>query len=95
MNEILDSEPVELCGQTHSEIPFMFPPKKLNKVVFERARSDGVRAIFVVPTAYTAVYWNGLRAMASAQLELTSPNTESLNPQGTMGNRTVFLVDFG
>ena len=83
------------CGQTHRETPFIFPPKRLEKAVYKRARSDGVRAIFVVPTAYTAAYWKGLRARAVAQLELTSPASEFSNPQGTMGNHTVFLVDFG
>ena len=28
-------------------------------------------------------------------LALTQPQTEFVNPQGTMGNHTVFLVDFG
>ena len=83
------------CGQTHRETPFIFPPKRLEKAVYKRARSDGVRAIFVVPTAYTAAYWKGLRARAVAQLELTSPASDFSNPQGTMGNHTVFLVDFG
>ena len=63
--------------------------------MFKRARSDGVRAIFLVPTAYTAGYWKGLRARSVAQLELTSPKAEFHNPQGTMGNHTLFLVDFG
>ncbi len=75
--------------------PFIFPPKKLEKAAFKRARSDGVRAIFVVPTAYTETYWKGMQARSEAQLELTSPKTEFHNPQGTMENYTVFLVDFG
>jgi hypothetical protein len=49
----------------------------------------------VVPTAYTAGYWRGLRARSTAQLELNSPATEFHNPQGTMGRHTVFLVEFG
>ncbi len=74
---------------------FIFPPKGLEKAVFRRARSDGVRAIFVVPTAVTAGYLKGLRARSTARLELTSPRLEFHNPQSTMGNHTVFLVDFG
>jgi len=74
---------------------FIFPPKGLEKAVFREARSDGVKAIFVVPTAVTAGYWKGLRARSTARLELTSPRLEFHNPQGTMGNHTVFLVDFG
>ncbi len=68
-----------------------FPTQKSWK---EQARSDGIRAIFLVPTAYTVGYWKGLRAYATAQMELTSPKAEFHNPQGTMGNRTLFLVDF-
>jgi len=83
------------CGRAHRETPFIFPPKRLERAVFKRARSDGVRAIFVVPTAHTAAYWKGLRARSEAQLEMTSPRSEFHNPQGTMGNHTVFLVDFG
>ncbi len=37
----------------------------------------------------------GLLARSVASLELTSPETELYNPQGPMGNHTVFLVDFG
>ena len=83
------------CGRVHRETAFIFPPKKLERTAFKRARSDGVRAIFLVPTAYTAGYWKGLRARSVAQLELTSPKAEFHNPQGTMGNHTLFLVDFG
>ncbi len=82
------------CGKTHRETAFIFPPKKLERAVFKRARSDGIRAIFLVPTAYTAGYWKGLLAYATAQMELTSPKAEFYNPQGTMGNHTLFLVDF-
>ncbi len=74
---------------------YLFPPKGLEKAVFQRARSDGVRAIFIVPTAVTAGYWKGLRARSTALLELTSGRAEFDNPQGIMGNHTVFLVDFG
>ena len=54
------------CGRTHRETAFIFPPKRLERAVFKRARSDGIRAIFLVPTAYTAGYWKGLRAYATA-----------------------------
>jgi hypothetical protein len=83
------------CCQEHRETAFIFPPKGLEEAVFRRARSDGIRAIFVVPTAAAAGYWKGLRARSTARLELTSPRLEFHNPQGTMGNHTVFLVDFG
>jgi hypothetical protein len=89
------NQSVCVCGQEHRDTVFIFPPKGLEKAVFRRARSDGVKAIFLVPTAVTAGYWKGLRARSTARLELTSPRLELHNPQGTMGNHTVFLVDFG
>jgi hypothetical protein len=82
------------CGRPHRETSFIFPPKGLERAVFRRARSDGARAVFVVPTTYSAGYWKGLRARSTGQLELTNPQTEFHNSQGTMGNHTVFLVDF-
>ncbi len=70
------------CGRAHRETPVIFPPKRLERAVFKRARFNGVRAIFVVPTAHTAA--KGLRARSEAQLEMTSPGSEFHNPQGTM-----------
>jgi hypothetical protein len=35
------------CGKTHREMAFIFPPKKLERVVFKRVRSDGIQAIFL------------------------------------------------
>jgi hypothetical protein len=83
------------CGRQHRETSFIFPPKGLEKAVFRRARSDGIRAVFVVPTQHAAGFWKGLRARSTGMLALTQPQTEFVNPQGTMGNHTVFLVDFG
>jgi hypothetical protein len=94
------------CGRQHRETAFIFPPKGLEKAVFRRASSDGVRAVFVVPTQHAAGYWKGLRARSTGQLALTQPQPRSTgllaltqprfaNSQGTMGNHTVFLVDFG
>ena len=82
------------CGRQHRETSFIFLPKGLEKAVFRRARSDCVRAVFVVPTQHAAGYWKGLRARSTGLLALTQPQTEFVNPQGTMGNHAVFLVDF-
>ncbi len=65
----------------HRETAFIFPPKRMEKAISRRARSDGVRVVFVVPTAHTAGYWLGLRARSVARLELTSPENEFYNPQ--------------
>ncbi len=82
------------CGSVHRETPFIFPPKRLERVVFKRARSDGVRAIFVVPTTYTAAYWKGLRARSEAQLELTSPSDIRV-PQSAGHNGISYRVSSG
>ncbi len=61
----------------------------------KRARSDRVKAVIVVPTAYKASYWMALRNHAIDQLELTQPNADFANAQAPLGKHTVFLVDFG
>ena len=75
--------------------PLHLSTQAIGKGGLQTGALKGVRAIFVVPTAHTAAYWKGLRARSEAQLEMTSPRSEFHNPQGTMGNHTVFLVDFG
>jgi hypothetical protein len=83
------------CGKMHRETCFIFPPKGLERAVVKRARSDGVKAVIVVPTAYKAGYWMALRNHAIDQLELTQPNADFANAQAPLGKHTVFLVDFG
>jgi hypothetical protein len=62
----------------------------LERTVVRRARSDGVKAVFVVPTAYKA-----LRNHAIDSFELTKPDSDFANAQAPLGKHTVFLVDFG
>ena len=58
-------------------------------------RSDRVKAVIVVPTAYKAGYWMALRNHAIEQFELTQTNAEFANAQALLGRHTVCLVDFG
>ena len=83
-----------VCGRVHRETAFIFPPRGLEKAVVRRAKSDGVRAAFVVPTAYKAGYWGALRGRAVAQLQLSDPASDFENAQTPMGDHTLFLVDF-
>ena len=83
------------CGRMHRETSFVFPPVGLERTVVRRARSDGVRAVFVVPTAYKAGYWMALRNHAVDRFDLTSPDSDFANAQAPLGKHTVFLVDFG
>ena len=49
------------CGKEHGETCYLFPPRGMELVVVRRAKSDGVRACFVVPTDHKAGYWKLLR----------------------------------
>jgi hypothetical protein len=70
-----------ICGKVHRETCFIFPLKGLERAVVRRARSDGVKAVIVVPTAYKAGYWMTLRNHAIEQLELTQPSADFANAQ--------------
>mmetsp|Transcript_41001 Transcript_41001/g.85559 ORF Transcript_41001/g.85559 Transcript_41001/m.85559 type:complete len:1077 (-) Transcript_41001:1365-4595(-) len=83
-----------VCGSVHRETAFIFPPRGLEKAVVRRAKSDGVRAAFVVPTAYKAGYWEALRGRAVAQLQLSDPASDFAHAQAPLGDHTLFLVDF-
>ena len=83
------------CGRIHRETSLIFPPKGLERTVVKRARSDGVRGVFIVPTSYKAGYWMALRNHSTDQIELTQPNTDFASAQVPLGKHTVFLVDFG
>ncbi len=61
------------CGRIHRETAFFFPPRGLEKAVVRRAKSDGVKAAFLVPTSCKAGYWEALRGRAVAQLQLDEP----------------------
>ncbi len=65
--------------------------------MFKRARSDGVSAVFVVPTSYKAGYWMGprLRNHAIAQIQLSDPGSDFAGVQAPLGDHTLLLVDFG
>ena len=84
-----------VCGEVHRETAFIFPPRGLEKAVVRRAKSDGVRAAFVVPTAYKAGYWEALRGRAIAQMQLNDPASDFAHAQAPLGDHTLFLVDFG
>ena len=88
-------ESVCKCGKVHRETAFIFPPHGLEKAAVRRAKSDRVRAVFVVPTAYKAGYWEALRGRAKARMQLDNPASDFARTQAPLGDHTVFLVDFG
>ena len=82
------------CGQIHREISFIFPPRGLERTIIRRAISDGIKAVFVVPTNHRADYWKTLRSRALAVGELNDPPSHFACVQAPLGNHTIFLVDF-
>ena len=82
------------CSLSHRETCFIFPPVRLERASVKRARSDGARCVFVVPTAYKAGYWMETNHSID-RAELTRLDLDFTNVQGTLGKHTVFLVDFG
>ena len=83
------------CGQEHRETAFIFPPRGLEKVAVRRAKSDGVRACFVIPTDHKAGHWKALRSRSIAQLTLSKQETALEHVQAPKSSHTVFMVDFG
>ena len=83
------------CGREHRETVFVFPPSGLEKTIVKRARSDGVRGAFVVPTASKAGFWMALKNHSIARVDLKDSPTDFVGSQTPMRRHTVFLVDFG
>ena len=83
------------CGERHKEYGFYFPPPGLEDRVVTRARSDGVRGCFLVPTRHRAGYWMALRRAATFHLLLPESECKFEHTKRDMGAYTLFLVDFG
>jgi hypothetical protein len=83
------------CGKEHGETCHLFPPRGMERVVVLRAKSDGVRACFVVPTDHKAWYWTLLRGGSSPRSAMNKPDEAFQWEQALIAAHTVFLVDFG
>jgi hypothetical protein len=83
------------CERFHREKAFVFPPIGLERTVVRRAQSDGVKVVFVVPTAYKAGYWMALRNHSVAMTEWNDIASNFVGVQAPLGRHTIFLVDFG
>ena len=55
-----------VCGRRHRETGFFFPPNGLEERVVRRAKSDGARGIFFLPTNRKAAYFMCLTQSAYA-----------------------------
>ncbi len=84
------------CSKTHRATAFIFPPRKLERAVFKRARSDWIRAIFLVPR-YTANSLHGrLLLEGSAGVCNCSDGADLTKGRVSQsaGHNALFLVDF-
>ena len=52
--------PCPICGQSHREVLFAFPPSNLLNRFVIKAQADGVRAVVITPLAVSAPYWTKL-----------------------------------
>ena len=52
--------PCPICGQSHREVLFAFPPPNLLNRFVITAQADGVRAVVITPLAVSAPYWTKL-----------------------------------
>ena len=59
------------CGKDHRATSFISPPRGLERTVVRRAKSDRLRACFVVPTNHKAGYWKQLRSNSRAAFSST------------------------
>ena len=83
------------CGKDHRATSFISPPRGLERTVVRRAKSDRLRACFVVPTNHKAGYWKQLRSNSQGRLQLNDPKIAFEHSQAPLAAHTVFLVDFG
>jgi len=82
------------CGARHKEIGFYFPPPGLEDRVVSRARSDGARGVFLVPTRQRAGYWMALRRASTRWMHVPESCCVFEYTERVLGAHTLFLVDF-
>lgn len=83
------------CGQWHRECGFYFPPNGLADTVVRRARSDGAKGLFLVPTNHKAGYFIALRAAAVQIMEIETDQTLYRFTNKPVGRMTLFAAEFG
>ena len=60
-----------------------------------RARADGAKGVFVVPTACKAGYWMALQNHSIAMAALNDRASNFVGVQVPLGRHTIFSVDLG
>ena len=72
----------------------LFSPQGLEDRVVSRARSDGARGLFLVPTRQRAGYWMALRRASRRWKAVPEGDCVFENTERALGAHTLFLVDF-
>ena len=81
-------------GARHTQVGFYFPPPGLEDRVVSRARSDGARGVFLVPTRQRAGYWMALRRASTRWMHVPESCCVFEYAERVLGAHTLFLVDF-
>ncbi len=89
-----ESSTCPACGQRHKELGFIFPPPGLEDRAVSRARSDGARGLFLVPTRQRAGFWMALRRAAVRWQTVPEADCVFEHTERVLGSHTLFLVDF-
>ena len=84
-----------VCGREHREWGFYFPPPGLEDGVVRRAKSDGVRGIFLVPRNRKAPYYQALRQNALRERDLGAHADLFVHARKQMSKHSLLAVDFG
>ena len=83
-----------VCGKLHRETGFYFPPAGLEDRVVRRAKSDGARCIFLVPTNRKAAYFMCLAQRCHASRVIVQETEPFVHTTRDMSQHTLFSVDF-
>jgi hypothetical protein len=92
-----DRSACPICGGTHRETLFAFPPAALLNRFVAKARANGIRAVVVTPLAVSAPYWTKLfRASVVINTDgcLRSGQQAASSDSDAAGELAIFAVDF-
>jgi hypothetical protein len=84
-----------VCGRRHRETGFYFGPQGLEDRIVRRAKSDGARGIFLVPTNRKAAYYICLTQHSHGTRVVEHARELFAHTARTMPQHTLFAVDFG
>ena len=83
-----------VCGKSHREVGFFFPPAGLEDRVVRRAKSDGARGIFLVQTNRKAAYFMCLSQRCHASRVIAQDAEPFVHTARELTQHRLFAVDF-